>query len=339
MPDQARLSGANDPAGGNSDRAPSAQPAGEPPGRRKSVVCRRRPVRDEVVLPRDHAAVAERTGAMLRSGSTAVLLLSLTSGRACFRARYDNAAMGRRSVWFCSMSPPSRRCTRFSARCSIRSRKRRGRRRLRPALPRRKRSSPRRATASGSSCGMCRPRRSGRWSSSFMATARSSPGASRAFARSRPTAPVSSPCRFAATRARRGKPTEQGLLDDGAAAYDFAAARYAPARIVPWGYSLGSGVAIAVATTQPVGGVVLEAPYTSIVDVAAGAYPDLSGALVDARPISFRPADRRAEGAVAGDARRKGHGDLRRVRPSAVRACARTEALRRVRERHAYRSR
>ena len=70
-----------------------------------------------------------------------------------------------------------------------------------------------------------------------------------------------------------GKPTEQGLLEDGAAAYDFAAARYAPAQIVPWGYSLGSGVAIAVATTRPVGGVVLEAPYTSVVDVAASAFP------------------------------------------------------------------
>jgi pimeloyl-ACP methyl ester carboxylesterase len=70
-----------------------------------------------------------------------------------------------------------------------------------------------------------------------------------------------------------GRPTEQGLFDDGAAAYDFAAARYSPARIVPWGYSLGSGVAIVVATTGPVGAVVLEAPYTSIVDVAAGAFP------------------------------------------------------------------
>ncbi len=70
-----------------------------------------------------------------------------------------------------------------------------------------------------------------------------------------------------------GKPTEQGLLDDGATAYDFAAARYPPARIVPWGYSLGSGVAIAMATTRPVGGIVLEAPYTSTVDVAAGAFP------------------------------------------------------------------
>jgi fermentation-respiration switch protein FrsA (DUF1100 family) len=70
-----------------------------------------------------------------------------------------------------------------------------------------------------------------------------------------------------------GTPTEQGLLDDGAAAYDFASERYSAGRIIPWGYSLGSGVAIAVATTRTVGGVVLEAPYTSIVDVAASAYP------------------------------------------------------------------
>lgn len=70
-----------------------------------------------------------------------------------------------------------------------------------------------------------------------------------------------------------GKPTERALLEDGAAAYDFAAARYSPSRIVPWGYSLGSGVAVALAAKRPVGAVVLEAPYTSIVDVAAAVYP------------------------------------------------------------------
>lgn len=70
-----------------------------------------------------------------------------------------------------------------------------------------------------------------------------------------------------------GKPTEDGLFNDGGAAYDFAAARYPPRRIVPWGYSLGSGVAVELATTRSVGALVLEAPYTSIVDVAAGAYP------------------------------------------------------------------
>jgi len=70
-----------------------------------------------------------------------------------------------------------------------------------------------------------------------------------------------------------GTPTEEALLQDGAAAYDFAVARYPAARIVPWGYSLGSGVAVAVAVTRPVGAIVLEAPYTSTVDVAAAAFP------------------------------------------------------------------
>ncbi len=72
-----------------------------------------------------------------------------------------------------------------------------------------------------------------------------------------------------------GKPSEAGLIADGEAAYRFAAARYAPARLVPWGYSLGSGVAVAIASTHPVGKLILEAPYTSTVDVAAAAFPFL----------------------------------------------------------------
>lgn len=70
-----------------------------------------------------------------------------------------------------------------------------------------------------------------------------------------------------------GTPSEEGLLNDGLAAYEFAAAHYQASRIVPWGYSLGSGVAVAIATSQPVGKLILEAPYTSTVDVAAAAFP------------------------------------------------------------------
>jgi len=70
-----------------------------------------------------------------------------------------------------------------------------------------------------------------------------------------------------------GTPSEQGLLLDAGAAYTFAAARYAADRIVVWGFSLGSGVAIAMAADHPVGKVILEAPYTSIVDVAATVFP------------------------------------------------------------------
>jgi fermentation-respiration switch protein FrsA (DUF1100 family) len=70
-----------------------------------------------------------------------------------------------------------------------------------------------------------------------------------------------------------GQPSEQGLLSDAATAFAFAAARYSPERIVVWGFSLGSGVAVAVAATEPIGKLILEAPYTSIADVAALAFP------------------------------------------------------------------
>jgi hypothetical protein len=72
-----------------------------------------------------------------------------------------------------------------------------------------------------------------------------------------------------------GKPTEAGLIADGEAAYRFAAARYPPERIVLWGYSLGSGVVVAIAAKHPAGKLILEAPYTSTADVAAAAFPYL----------------------------------------------------------------
>lgn len=69
-----------------------------------------------------------------------------------------------------------------------------------------------------------------------------------------------------------GSPSEVGLLQDAAAAYAFTAARYSAARIVPWGFSLGTGVAVAIAAEHPVGKLILEAPYTSTVDVAASLF-------------------------------------------------------------------
>jgi len=66
-----------------------------------------------------------------------------------------------------------------------------------------------------------------------------------------------------------GRPSERGLLQDAATAYAFTLARYSADRIVAWGFSLGTGVAVALAADQPVGKLILEASYTSIVDVAA----------------------------------------------------------------------
>ena len=76
-----------------------------------------------------------------------------------------------------------------------------------------------------------------------------------------------------------GQPSEQGLLQDAAAAYAFTAARYGADRIVVWGFSLGTGVAVALAAEQPVGKLILEAPYTSIADRCRSVFPVRAGTL------------------------------------------------------------
>jgi uncharacterized protein len=70
-----------------------------------------------------------------------------------------------------------------------------------------------------------------------------------------------------------GSPSEAGLIRDAVAAYDFAATRYQPTRLVLWGESLGTAVAVALAAGHKVGGLILDAPFTSAADVAAAVYP------------------------------------------------------------------
>jgi uncharacterized protein len=70
-----------------------------------------------------------------------------------------------------------------------------------------------------------------------------------------------------------GRPSETGLIEDGFAAYAFAAAHYPSAKLVVWGESLGTGVAVALAAERRVAAVVLEAPFASTVEIAAAVYP------------------------------------------------------------------
>ncbi len=73
-----------------------------------------------------------------------------------------------------------------------------------------------------------------------------------------------------------GTPTERNNVADARLAYEtLVADGIDPRDIVLYGESLGSGIAVQLAAEKPVGGIVLDAPYTSIVDVAAGAYPFL----------------------------------------------------------------
>jgi uncharacterized protein len=69
-----------------------------------------------------------------------------------------------------------------------------------------------------------------------------------------------------------GSPTEDGLLADADATYAYAAGRYPANRIVLWGESLGTGVAVALATKRASAGLVLESPFTSAADIGASVY-------------------------------------------------------------------
>ena len=70
-----------------------------------------------------------------------------------------------------------------------------------------------------------------------------------------------------------GKPTEDGLIRDAVAAYDFARARYPAERIVLFGELLGTAVAVALAAGHEIGALILDAPFTSAAEVGAAAYP------------------------------------------------------------------
>lgn len=71
-----------------------------------------------------------------------------------------------------------------------------------------------------------------------------------------------------------GWPSEGGLLEDARAALRWLESEGVPtARIVLYGESLGSGVAVQLALEASVAGIVLEAPYTSIAAVAQRQYP------------------------------------------------------------------
>lgn len=70
-----------------------------------------------------------------------------------------------------------------------------------------------------------------------------------------------------------GELTQDHVLEDGLAAFDWLAAKGAP--IVLWGRSLGSGPATYVASRRDAHALLLETPFLSAVSVAAERYPYL----------------------------------------------------------------
>lgn len=77
--------------------------------------------------------------------------------------------------------------------------------------------------------------------------------------------------------ASEGSPSEAALLADGVALYDYASKLQGvdPRRMVAFGRSLGSGVAVHLAAERALAGVILVTPYDSLVAVAKHYYPYL----------------------------------------------------------------
>lgn len=78
-----------------------------------------------------------------------------------------------------------------------------------------------------------------------------------------------------------GRPSEKGLYADADAGYVFLRGKgYAPEQIIVHGESLGTAVAVDLASRERVGGLILEAPFTSASDVAHRILPFIGPMLV-----------------------------------------------------------
>ena len=95
-----------------------------------------------------------------------------------------------------------------------------------------------------------------------------------------------------------GRPSERGLLEDALSAYKYLLSRadVDPKRLIYFGESLGSGVAVALAVRHPPAALILRSPFPSLVAVGRRHYPFLPVAtlLRDRYPSIERIADLRA---------------------------------------------
>ena len=83
----------------------------------------------------------------------------------------------------------------------------------------------------------------------------------------------------------KGKPTEQGLYKDAKSAVSWLEEKGIKKKdIILYGESLGTGVAVELATKDQYSGIILESPYTSMIDMGKRFYPFL--------PISILQKDK-----------------------------------------------
>lgn len=71
-----------------------------------------------------------------------------------------------------------------------------------------------------------------------------------------------------------GRPSEDGLYEDASSAIRWLAGKgVPPEKLILFGKSLGTGVAVEMAVSHPVAGMVLESPYTSLPDAGQRHFP------------------------------------------------------------------
>jgi len=74
----------------------------------------------------------------------------------------------------------------------------------------------------------------------------------------------------------KGKPTEQGLYEDARSAVKWLKSKsILEKNIIIYGESLGTGVATEIAQNKNFAGIILESPFTSMIDVGKAKYPYL----------------------------------------------------------------
>ena len=74
----------------------------------------------------------------------------------------------------------------------------------------------------------------------------------------------------------QGKPTEEGLYEDARSAVRWLKSRGIEEKnIILYGESLGTGVAVEIAQNKKFAGIILESPFTSMIDAGKSKYPFL----------------------------------------------------------------
>ncbi|MDD5168888.1 MAG: alpha/beta fold hydrolase [Syntrophales bacterium] len=75
--------------------------------------------------------------------------------------------------------------------------------------------------------------------------------------------------------------SEAMLLQDGLAAYSYLAGRYPEKRVIIYGRSIGTGVAVYIAQKTMPKSLILESPFFNMIDLAAYHYPLVPGSVIE----------------------------------------------------------